>query len=48
MTGAARGRVLAVDGELAIVRGERGDARVRARAGWRPGDLVEGDAVVTC
>ncbi|HEX3759619.1 MAG TPA: EF-P lysine aminoacylase EpmA [Kofleriaceae bacterium] len=43
---AVRGRVLAVDGELAIVRGERGDARVRARAGWRPGDLVEGDAVV--
>jgi lysyl-tRNA synthetase class 2 len=41
-----RGRVLAVDGELAIVRGERGDARVRARTGWRPGDLVEGDAVV--
>ncbi len=46
MTRAARGRVLAVDGELAIVRGERGDARVRARPGWRPGDLVEGDAVV--
>ena len=46
MTAAVRGRVLAVDGELAIVRGERGDARVRARPGWRPGDLVEGDAVV--
>jgi lysyl-tRNA synthetase class 2 len=41
-----RGRVLAVDGELAIVRGERGDARIPARAGWRPGDLVDGDAVV--
>jgi len=46
VTVAVRGRVLAVDGELAIVRGERGDARVRTRAGWRPGDLVEGDAVV--
>jgi lysyl-tRNA synthetase class 2 len=46
VTVAGRGRVLAVDGELAIVRGERGDARVRARAGWRPGDLVDGDAVV--
>ena len=46
MTSVARGRVIAVDGELAIVRGERGDARVRTCAGWRPGDLVEGDAVV--
>jgi lysyl-tRNA synthetase class 2 len=42
----ARGRVLAIDGELAIVRGERSDFRVRARPGWRPGDLVDGDAVV--
>jgi len=41
-----RGRVLAIDGELAILRGERGDAPVRARPGWRPGDLVDGDAVV--
>jgi lysyl-tRNA synthetase class 2 len=46
VTSVVRGRVIAVDGELAIVRGERGDARVRTRAGWRPGDLVEGDAVV--
>ncbi|HEX3473611.1 MAG TPA: EF-P lysine aminoacylase EpmA [Kofleriaceae bacterium] len=46
MTVPVRGRVLAVDGELAIVRGERGDARIPARAGWRPGDLVDGDAVV--
>ena len=45
MISPVRGRVLAVDGELAIVRGERGDARVRTRAGWRPGDLVEGEAV---
>ena len=41
-----RGRVLAVDGELAIVRGERLDARVPAQPGWRPGDLVDGAAVV--
>jgi len=41
-----RGRILAIDGELAILRGERGDARVHARPGWRPGDLVEGEAVV--
>jgi elongation factor P--(R)-beta-lysine ligase len=44
--GPIRGRVLAVDGDLAIVRGERGDARVRAHPGWRPGDLVEGERVV--
>jgi len=37
-----RGRVLAVDGEIAIVRGERGDARVAADPAWRPGDLVDG------
>ncbi len=41
-----RGRVLAIDGEAAIVRGERGDARVRARPGWRPGDLVDGEVRV--
>jgi elongation factor P--(R)-beta-lysine ligase len=41
-----RGRVLAVDGGLAIVRGERGDLRVAARPGWHPGDLVDGEAVV--
>jgi lysyl-tRNA synthetase class 2 len=41
-----RGRILALDGELAIVRGERGDARVRALPGWQPGDLVDGEAVV--
>ncbi|HET7506522.1 MAG TPA: EF-P lysine aminoacylase EpmA [Kofleriaceae bacterium] len=38
--------MLAIDGELAIVRGERSDAPVRAQPGWRPGDLVEGEAVV--
>jgi elongation factor P--(R)-beta-lysine ligase len=43
---AIRGRVLAIDGELAIVRGERGDARVAAEPGWRPGDLVDGAQVV--
>lgn len=42
----ARGRVLAIDGEVAIVRGERGDARVRTLPGWRPGDLVDGELVV--
>jgi lysyl-tRNA synthetase class 2 len=41
-----RGRVLAIDGEFAILRGVRGDARVRARPGWRPGDLLDGEAVV--
>jgi lysyl-tRNA synthetase class 2 len=44
--GPVRGRILAIDGELAILRGERADARVRARPGWRPGDLVEGEALV--
>jgi lysyl-tRNA synthetase class 2 len=44
--GPGRGRILAIDGELAILRGERGDARVRALPGWRPGDLVDGAAVV--
>jgi len=41
-----RGRVLAVDGELAIVRGERLDARVPAQPGWRPGDLVDDGVAV--
>ena len=41
-----RGRILAVDGAVAILRGERGDARVDAQPGWRPGDLVDGSAVV--
>jgi elongation factor P--(R)-beta-lysine ligase len=41
-----RGRVLAVDGAVAIVRGERGDARVAAGASWRPGDLVDAGRVV--
>ena len=39
---AMRGRVLALDGDIAIVRGERRDARVHARPGWRPGYLVDG------
>jgi len=46
VTSVVRGRVIAVDGELAIVRGERGDVRVRTCAGWRPGDLVEASAAV--
>lgn len=41
-----RGRVIAVDGDTAILRGAGGDRRIAARRGWRPGDLVDGDAVV--
>jgi lysyl-tRNA synthetase class 2 len=44
--GGVRGRVLAIDGDQAIVRGERRDARVAAQPGWRPGDLVDGAEVV--
>lgn len=42
-----RGRVLAVDRSTntAIIRGERGDARVTAGVGWQPGDLVDGAIV---
>ncbi|HSK02292.1 MAG TPA: EF-P lysine aminoacylase EpmA, partial [Kofleriaceae bacterium] len=36
-----RGRVLAIEDGLAILRGEHGDARVPADPAWRPGDLVE-------
>lgn len=36
-----RGRVLAIDGEHAIVRGERADVRVAAPPHWRAGDLVD-------
>ena len=35
-----RGRILALDGEVAVLRTERADLRVPARTGWRPGDLV--------
>lgn len=41
-----RGRVLALDGDVAIIRSERRDFRVAAQPGWRAGDLVEGAAVV--
>lgn len=41
-----RGRVLALDGDHAIVRGERGDTRVHAGSDWRPGDLIDGGQVV--
>ena len=34
------GRVLAIDGEVAVIRGERHDVRVPAEPGWHPGDLV--------
>ena len=40
-----RGRVLAIDGDTAIVRCARADVRVApAPAGWRAGDLVDVDA----
>jgi elongation factor P--(R)-beta-lysine ligase len=41
-----RGRVLAVEGGVAIVRGERADAHIPAQPGWRPGDLVDIEAGV--
>jgi hypothetical protein len=40
-----RGRVIAVEDGFAVVRGERGDARVIAQPAWRAGDLVDGDVV---
>lgn len=40
-----RGRVLAVDDQVAIVRGERGEVRVAAQPGWRAGDLIDGRVV---
>jgi len=40
----ARGRVIAIDGDAAVVRGALGDRVVaHAPSGWRPGDLVELD-----
>ncbi|MEJ7602571.1 MAG: EF-P lysine aminoacylase EpmA [Kofleriaceae bacterium] len=44
---AIRGRVLAIDGDVAVIRGERADARVTADPTWRPGDLVERDRTLT-
>jgi lysyl-tRNA synthetase class 2 len=38
-----RGRVLAIEGAVAVVRGEHADSRVPARPEWRPGDLVDLD-----
>jgi len=40
-----RGRVLAVADGFAIVRGERGDVRVRALPAWCAGDLLDGEVV---
>jgi lysyl-tRNA synthetase class 2 len=40
-----RGRVLAIHGDVAIVRGAARDERVAAQPGWRPGDLVDGTVV---
>lgn len=42
----ARGRVLAVEAGVAIIRGEAGDVSVPAEPGWRAGDLVAGPTVV--
>jgi lysyl-tRNA synthetase class 2 len=51
-----RGRVIAIDGDMTIVRGERGstavirvegmDGRMPPDPGWRVGDLIDGDRVV--
>jgi len=35
-----RGRVLAIDNDVAVIRGERHDVRVPARPDWRAGDIV--------
>jgi len=42
----ARGRVLAVNGGIAIVRSEKGEVSVAAQPGWRAGDLIDELAVV--
>ncbi len=42
----ARGRVLAVNGGIAIVRSERGEVHVAAQPGWRAGDLIDELSVV--
>ncbi|MEZ4369137.1 MAG: amino acid--tRNA ligase-related protein [Kofleriaceae bacterium] len=41
-----RGRVLAVDDEVALVRTDAAELRVPAQPGWRAGDLIDGDRVV--
>ncbi|MGE3769092.1 MAG: EF-P lysine aminoacylase EpmA [Kofleriaceae bacterium] len=43
-----RGRVIAVDGDIAVVRGARGatDRVMPADPAWRPGDIIDGDRVV--
>ena len=41
-----RGRVLAIDDDIAIVRGEQADVRLAAQPGWKPGDMVDGTVVV--
>lgn len=44
MAAPTRGRVLAVDGDTAVIRAERFDLRVtHAPRDWRPGDLVDVD-----
>jgi len=41
-----RGRVIAIDGDIAIVRGERANVCMPADPAWRPGDIIDGDRVV--
>jgi lysyl-tRNA synthetase class 2 len=41
-----RGRVLGIDGDVAVIRGERADTRVMARPGWKAGELVDAELVV--
>ncbi len=42
----ARGRVLAVNGGIAIIRSERGEVHVAAQPGWRAGDLIDELSIV--
>jgi lysyl-tRNA synthetase class 2 len=46
MTTTVRGRVLAIEDGVALVRAADADHQLTAGAGWRAGDLVEGAAVV--
>ncbi len=41
-----RGRILAIDGDIASVRGERADVRVGSQSSWRAGDLIDCDSIV--
>ena len=43
---AIRGRVLAIENGVALVRCDSEDVEVPGRPEWRPGDLIDGDRVV--